>query len=100
MEHSSISELLEADLHVTELVRIWHASTPRWARKEPAPRAWEGLLFFVQGRISYDFGDFSFEAGPGQVLRLPAGIPYCGKKIGSEVNGFYVIDFLTAPTNF
>ena len=95
MEHSSISDFLEADLRITHLERIWHASTHRWERNEPQPRAFDGLLFFVRGRIFYDFGTFQFTAGPGQVLRLPAGIPYCGRKIGSEPNEFYVIDFLT-----
>ena len=98
MTHS-IPDFINADFSVTGIDRVWHYRGTNWSRHEKQPRKNEGLLFFLEGGIRYDFGDFTFDALPGQVLKLPSGIPYNGRKLDSEPNHFYCIDFLTAGEN-
>ena len=96
MQKFAFSEYLSADIGITEIVRIYKASTKSWLRPEKEPRDREGLLFFTGGAIRYDLDGTVFEARAGQVLRLPKGIPYSGLKLDDEELNYYCIDFLTA----
>ncbi len=76
-------------------------NTDVWERPKPFSRSYDGILIFISGGIEYDFGSFAFRAEQGQVLKLPANIPYCGKKIGGSPNFFYCVDFVTeTPGDF
>ena len=89
------ADFLAADISITEIVRIWHGHADHWQRYT-APREIEGLLFFFTGGNHYDFGDFSCDARAGQVVRLPAGIPYGGECLDGERLQFLCVDFKTA----
>ena len=92
-------DFLTADLNVTKINQIWKAETKSWSRPQKYAREYDGLLYFISGAIHYDFGDFSFDATPGQVLKLPSGIPYSGIRLSNDVLSFYAIDFKTAESN-
>lgn len=98
MEYS-ILDFINADITISRIDFVYHYCGCRWARPDKLPRKNEGLLFFLEGGIEYDFGDFGFAALPGQILRLPSGIPYNGRKLDNNPNHFYCIDFLTAKDN-
>ena len=98
MDHS-ILDFINADISITAIERVWHYRGMSWQRPKKMARTNEGLLFFIEGGIGYDFGEFTFDALPGQVLRLPSGIPYNGHKLDSDPNHFYCVDFLTAAKN-
>lgn len=98
MDHS-ILDFINADISVTAIERVWHYRGMSWSRPKKLARTNEGLLFFLEGGIRYDFGDFTFDALPGQVLKLPSGIPYNGHKLDNAPNHFYCVDFLTAGVN-
>ena len=96
----TMADFLAADISVTEIDNIWYGQTAHWQRNA-APREMEGLLFFFSGGNHYNFGDFSFDARAGQIVRLPAGIPYGGDSITDERLQFICIDFYTArPGDF
>ena len=90
------SDFLTADINVKKINQIWKAESATWARPQKKPRDCDGLLYFISGAIRYDFGDFTFDAMPGQALKLPHGIPYSGVRLSNDVLKFYVIDFETA----
>lgn len=60
-----------------------------------ANRECEGLLYFISGGIEYDFDGYIFNALPGQVVRLPGGIPYNGRFWDIGPLEFYCINFET-----
>ncbi len=93
------SDFLTADINITKINQIWKAESNTWSRPVKEARDFEGLLFFISGAIRYDFGTFSFDAMPGQVIKLPSGIPYNGVKLSNDTLKFYVIDFKTAELN-
>jgi len=95
MNSYTAQQLREADIRITEIHRIWRVETSHWQRNRTYPRDCEGLLFFEQGSIEYDFGDFTFLAAPGQAVKLPAGIPYCGIQRSAPVH-VLAVDFSTA----
>ncbi|MBQ8508688.1 MAG: helix-turn-helix transcriptional regulator [Clostridia bacterium] len=101
MKTFTAADFLAADLGITRIERIYHATNVPWERPFTAAREMEGLLFFSKGAICYDFGGFTFEAHAGQVLKLPAGIPYTGVSLGENVHSFHVIDFyIDRPGDF
>lgn len=95
MNSYTAQQLREADIRITEIHRIWRVETSHWQRNRTYPRTCEGLLFFEHGSIEYDFGDFTFLAVPGQAVKLPAGIPYCGIQRSAPIR-VLAVDFSTA----
>ncbi len=89
------SDFLNADLRITEIYDIWHSTTDIWLRPKKLPRECDGLIYFQEGEIEYDFGEFRFKASPGKVIRLPSGIPYSGRKLGDGPITYYCVDFKT-----
>jgi len=89
------SDYLNCDLPLKKILQIYRQNNPSWWRPAPYARTADGLLFFVRGGIHYDFEGFSFDAGEGDVLRLPSGIPYSGYKLSEDDNEYFVIDFMT-----
>ena len=96
MEKYITQNFLDASLRIKEIRTVYHAESRSWRRENFLPRQAEGLLLFSSGTIRYDFGDFSFTASAGQVLKLPAGIPYRGDKLDDVPLRFYCMDFLAA----
>lgn len=93
MKAYTASDFIDADITVKRIRRVEHSVSNSWARANKLPRDCEGLLYFVSGEIEYYFDDYSFTASPGQVLKLPGGIPYNGKKLDSAPLELYLIDF-------
>jgi len=94
MKAYSADDFIGADITVTKLAMVTHSSSPTWARPEPFPRVYDGILYFVSGCIEYYFGNETFTAREGMVLKLPKGIPYCGKKLTDDNVEVYYCDFL------
>lgn len=95
MESYSPLDYINADIRIREINAVYTQNTDAWSRPKPFPRDYDGILVFISGGIKYDFGSFTFRAEQGQVLKLPANIPYCGKKLGNGPNFFYCVDFTT-----
>lgn len=100
MKTYSASDFIDADITITRVRSIEHTVTRSWSRPVKRPRDCEGLLYFVSGAIEYDFEGYTFRAYPGQVLRLPANIPYNGRKLDDGPLEFYLIDFDALPGEF
>ncbi len=99
MDANKLSDFINCDIHIESVVQVYHRLDKKWKRNCFEKRDCEGFLFFVKGGIHYDFEGFSFNAKKGSVLKLPSGIKYGGRKIGSEDNEFFVIDFVTREEN-
>lgn len=95
MEQSNLADFINCDIKIRDIVQIYHHNKTDWKRDFSAKRDYEGLLLFPRGSIHYDFEGFSFDAHAGDVLKLPAGIPYSGIKLGTDNNEYCVIDFTT-----
>jgi hypothetical protein len=52
-------------------------------------------IFILSGRISYRFDDHTIEAGPGDMLHIPAGRPHRHKPrvVGSETVRYVLTEF-------
>lgn len=84
------------DLTITRVNNVYHARTDTWAMPRPAPRSQSGLVYFVQGSITYHFPEGDWTAAAGDALVLPKGLCYCGKK-ETPMQEYYVIDFDAGP---
>lgn len=100
MKTYTASDFIHADITITRIHSVEHTVTKVWSRPTKRPRDCEGLLYFVSGTIDYDFGDYTFRASPGQVLKLPANIPYNGKKADADPLEYYLLDFDALPGEF
>jgi len=94
------ADYLSADISITDIVKIYHTSTENWSRPDRRERECEGLLFFISGDNYYEFGDITFEARAGQVVRLPSGVPYNGDRISGDRLEFYCIDFVSPADSY
>ena len=83
------------DLIITKIENVYFSSTNNWARPTPFPRAVDGIVFFTEGSITYDFSGEKITANKGDVLILPKGLIYSGKRKIGEKTSFFVIDFET-----
>lgn len=83
------------DLIITKIENVYFSSTNNWARPTPFPRAIDGIVFFTEGSITYDFAGEKITAKKGDVLILPKGLIYSGKRKVGEKTSFFVIDFET-----
>ena len=100
MKTYTASDFIDADITITRIRSVEHTVTKSWSRPVQRPRECEGLLYFVSGAIEYHFETYTFRAYPGQVLKLPAGIPYNGTKLDDGPLEFYLIDFEVLPGDF
>lgn len=98
MSSFTASDFLSVDIGITKIDNVWYQCDTNWAKPQKSERICHGLLYFISGGIEYDFGSFGFSALPGQVVRLPAGIPYSGRKLEYGVNRYYCINFYTEPS--
>ncbi len=95
MKNYTADDFISADITVKKLVAVTHSSSPVWSRPDPFSRVYDGILYFASGCIEYYFGDETFTAKEGMVLKLPRGIPYCGKQMTDENVEVYYCDFLS-----
>ncbi len=95
MEQYAVSDYLNADIRITDIVKVWKQYKDNWARPDKLPRTSHGLVYFVAGTNEYDLDGEICTVSPGQVLRLPKGIPYSGRKIGDGKSAFIIVDFDT-----
>jgi len=42
----------------------------------------EELLYLIEGALEHRIGDQSFTMGPGDVIRVPVGVPHDGRNVG------------------
>jgi quercetin dioxygenase-like cupin family protein len=42
----------------------------------------EELLYLIEGALEHRIGDQTFRMGPGDVIRVPVGVPHDGRNIG------------------
>ena len=91
----TVSDYFNADIRITDIINVWKQHTEKWSRPEKLPRSSHGLVYFVSGTIEYDLNGEHFTVFPGQVLRLPKGIPYSGRKVDAGEAAFIIVDFDT-----
>lgn len=87
------ADFMDADISITVIHDVFEAENTRWAMPVKVVRKKEGLLFFLEGSIQYEMGATQFHARPGQVVRLPAGIPYNGHRLDVGPLRYHLIDF-------
>ena len=80
------------DCTVTCLERVYKSTTSNWARPIPMRRPTNGIVFFLNGSIEYQFADSVILAQKGDIMIFPKGSIYSGTKQTDE-NSFYVVDF-------
>ena len=83
------------DLLITRIENVHFSSTYTWARPTAFERPVDGIVFFTEGSITYDFSGEKITANKGDVLILPKGLVYSGKRKAGEKNSFFVVDFET-----
>ena len=98
MREYTASDFLSADVRIREIIGAVCRRSPNWARNRKVPREYDGLVFFTEGKIEYDFDGELVLAGAGDVLVIPRGIPYCGRALSQGPFTFEVIDLLTEET--
>ena len=86
------------DIQIKEIQSVYYLTTFEWYRPQMKPRHTNGLVLFTEGCIRYYFKNETLEAHPGDILILPKGVEYSGKRL-QEKNSFYVIDFETENIN-
>ena len=88
------------DLLITQIQTVYRIRTATWALPRPIARHTNGLVFFLEGRIRYNFNGSFVSAGAGDVLTLPRDIVYNGVKETAQ-QSYFVVDFETdASTPF
>lgn len=93
MNQYTAEDFINADITVTQLVGVEHTDSPIWARDTAFPRVYDGIMIFISGSIEYYYGEHTFTATPGTVLKLPKGVPYSGKRLTSDNVEIYLCDF-------
>jgi len=88
-----------AGLNVREALSSFGIALRYQERAPGAPKAdWcetGHSVFILAGRIRYQFGDHAVEAGPGDMLHIPAGTPHRHKPsvVGEEVVRYVLTEF-------
>ena len=100
MQAYTADDFISADLTVTKLVAVTHSCSPAWARPTAFPRTYDGILYFASGCIEYYYGDKTFTAREGMVLKLPKGVPYNGRQMTDAPVDVYYCDFMSPGTEF
>ncbi len=93
MSEINFNKFIENDIDVVKISNTFHFSGYNWLRNFTAPREVNGAIFFVSGDTAYFIDGKTIEVHPNQVLILPTGLPYSGKKLSNEKVEFYAIDF-------
>lgn len=94
VKKEKVIDLRRLDMNVTRIHGAYGVTTQGWSRARPLPRPLDGLVLFMQGSITYQFGTGAQTATPGDVLIFPKGLVYSGQK-RTESNSYMVIDFET-----
>ena len=87
------SNLKKAELDIIEIRSVYFSKSPDWERSKYAPRAYDGLVLFLEGEVDYFFGNRHYIAKRGDILCFPGNISYSGKKISDGDVSFIVCDF-------
>lgn len=95
MKDYTADDFISADITVSKLIGVTHSRASTWARPKRIPRTCDGILYFVSGSIEYYFGDETFTAKEGMVLKLPKGIPYNGKQLTDDHVEVIYCDFIS-----
>ncbi len=95
---SNMLDLINSDLNISHITRIYYSNFRNWQRDIPLPRYANGLIYMTGGCVEYYFGEESFIACKGDILKFPVNVVYSAKKLSDEPNTFYVIDFETVDT--
>jgi len=91
----SINDCLDADIHIRRLYKLEFARKQELQCSVRYLRPAHGLLYIVSGSIDYCYGDERFTVGPGDVVKLPSGVPYSGKVVSDTPVEMYVCNFTT-----
>ncbi len=83
---------MSKDITVTEIVNVYFRENRNWARAVSMPRAFHAIVLFTEGRVEYFFEKRTVVAEAGDLLLLPANLPYSGKCRTSKVS-YFVLDF-------
>ncbi len=89
-------KLLMADIVIGDISMVYSHKTSKWRIDEPIKRRINGLVLFTEGTVIYDIGGEKVEISRGDILLLPRGVPYCGKRL-TETISFIVVDFEALP---
>ena len=82
------------DLQLAQITAVYELTTLTWSRPRPAPKAINTLAYFREGAVAYCFEDETLIGRAGDILALPRGMVYSGRKL-EEKNSYYVIEFET-----
>jgi len=82
-------------LTIKEITNMYHQKDVEWKRDTYAPRAFDAIVFFEDGKIDYHFDRASITAQKGDYLFLPRNVPYSGEMRSNTVS-YFVLDFLCA----
>jgi len=82
------------DLQLAQITAVYELTTLTWSRPRPAPKAINTLAYFREGAVAYCFEDETLTGRAGDILALPRGMVYSGRKL-EEKNSYYVIEFET-----
>ena len=59
----------------------------------------EELLYLIEGALEHRIGDDTFVLGPGDVIRVPVGVPHDGRNIG-DVPARMVVAYNSGDRHF
>lgn len=82
------------DLIITKVISALYVSTDAWRISSMVTREINGIVYCLEGSINYESNRGYFKVSAGDLVFLPEGLSYCGKK-NSKTNKFYVINFKT-----
>lgn len=83
---------MTTDIAIEQIADIYYLKQADWKRNQPLPRGLNGVSLFTEGEIEYDFDGQTLVARKGDLLLLPANVPYTGKRRTDTV-AFFVCDF-------
>ncbi|MBQ2708618.1 MAG: helix-turn-helix transcriptional regulator [Clostridia bacterium] len=100
MQTYVLSDFLEADLCIHTVKFVERYRHPNWNRTPAFPRLENGVNLLLSGAVEYDIGGTKVRHLPGQVFKIPCGIPYSGRKLDEEITEYYRIDFIADPAEY
>ena len=100
MQTYILSDFLKADLCIHSVKFVERYKNPNWNRSSAFPRPVNGLVLLLSGAVEYDISGTKVRLLPGQVFKIPCGIPYSGRKLNDELLEYYRIDFVADPAEY
>ena len=100
MQTYILSDFLKADLCVHSVKYVERYTNPTWNRAPAFPRLENGLCLLLSGALEYEIDGVRMQIHPGQVFKIPAGIPYSGQMIDDAPPEYYRIDFYSDPAEY